>query len=130
MSYYYSKTLSCKDFDQAIEAVTAELKNEGFGVLTQIDVKDTLKKKIDVDFKKYRILGACNPKFAHKALSAEDKIGVFLPCNVVVEENEDGSIEVTAVDPIASMQSVQNDSLGPIATEIQQKLRRVIDSLN
>jgi uncharacterized protein (DUF302 family) len=89
-----------------------------------------LKKKIGVDFKKYKILGACNPQFAHKALQSEDKIGVFLPCNVVVEENDKGEVEVTAVDPIASMISVKNESLGKIATEIQQKLRRVIDNLN
>ena len=92
MSYYYNKVLKGKDFNEAIDQVTAELKKEGFGVLTEIDVKETLKKKIDVDFKKYKILGACNPHFAHKALQSEDKIGVFLPCNVVVEENENGDI--------------------------------------
>ena len=130
MSYYYNKVLKGKDFNEAIDQVTAELKKEGFGVLTEIDVKETLKKKIDVDFKKYKILGACNPQFAHKALQCEDKIGVFLPCNVVVEENANGEVEVTAVDPIASMIAVKNESLGSIATEIQQKLRRVIDNLN
>lgn len=130
MSYYYNKVLKGKKFDEAIEQVTAELKKEGFGVLTEIDVKETLKKKIDVDFKKYKILGACNPHFAYKALTSEDKIGVFLPCNVVVEEHENGDVEVSAVDPIASMIAVKNESLGSIASEIQQKLRRVIDSLN
>jgi uncharacterized protein (DUF302 family) len=130
MNYYYNKVLKGKGFQEAIDQVTAELKKEGFGVLTEIDVKETLKKKIDVEFKKYKILGACNPHFAHKALTAEDKIGVFLPCNVVVEENENGDIEVSAVDPIASMIAVKNESLGGIATEIQQKLRRVIDHLN
>lgn len=130
MSYYFSKTINGKDFDAAVEAVTAALKAEGFGVLTEIDVKETLKKKIDVDFKKYKILGACNPQYAYKALQAEDKIGVFLPCNVVVEEHDNGDIEVSAVDPMASMVSVQNNSLGGIATEIQQKLKRVIESLN
>jgi len=130
MSYYYNKVLKGMGFNEAIDQVTAELKKEGFGVLTEIDVKETLKKKIDVDFKKYKILGACNPRFAHKALQSEDKIGVFLPCNVVVEENENGEVEVIAVDPIASMIAVKNDSLGEIATEIQQKLRRVIDNLN
>ncbi len=130
MSYYYNKVLKGKKFDEAIELVTAELKKEGFGVLTEIDVKETLKKKIDVDFKKYKILGACNPHFAYKALTSEDKIGVFLPCNVVVEEHENGDVEVSAVDPIASMIAVKNESLGSIASEIQQKLRRVIDSLN
>lgn len=130
MAYYFNKTLSGKSFDEAVDYVTAELKNAGFGVLTEIDVKETLKKKIDVDFKKYKILGACNPHFAHKALSYEDKIGVFLPCNVIVEENDNGDIEVSAVDPIASMQSVQNDQLAPIATEVQQNLKKVITNLN
>jgi uncharacterized protein (DUF302 family) len=130
MNYYYSKVLKGKGFQEVIDQVTAELKKEGFGVLTEIDVKETLKKKIDVEFKKYKILGACNPHFAHKALKAEDKIGVFLPCNVVVEENENGDVEVSAVDPIASMIAVKNESLGSIATEIQQKLRRVIDNLS
>jgi len=129
MSYYFNTTLKGKTFDEAIELVTAELKKEGFGVLTQIDVKETLKKKIDVDFKKYKILGACNPTFAHKALQGEDKIGVFLPCNVVVEEHENGEVEVFAVDPIASMMAVKNEALGEVANEIQQKLKRVINAL-
>lgn len=130
MSYYFNKIVKGKSFDEAIEMVTAELKKEGFGVLTEIDVKKTLKTKIDVDFKKYKILGACNPHFAHKALVSEDKIGVFLPCNVIVEEHENGDIEVSAVDPIASMISVKNNSLGGIATEVRQKLIRVIENLN
>ena len=130
MSYYFTTTLRGKGFEEVIELVTVELKKEGFGVLTEIDVKETLKKKIDVDFKKYRILGACNPGFAYKALSAEDKIGVFLPCNVIVEENEQGEIEVSAVDPVASMMSVKNDGLGTIASEVQQKLKNVIAALN
>lgn len=130
MSYYFSKKLHNKKFDDAIELVTAELKKEGFGVLTEIDVQDTLKKKIGADFKKYMILGACNPQFAHRALQNEDKIGVFLPCNIVVEENEDASVEVSAVDPVASMMSVKNDSLNSTATEVQGKLRRVIENLN
>ena len=129
MSYYFNKTLKGKTFDEAVELVTAELKKEGFGVLTEIDVQATLKKKIDVDFKKYKILGACNPHFAYKALQSEDKIGVFLPCNVIVEEHASGEVEVSAVDPIASMSSVQNDSLGGIATEVQAKLKRVIGAL-
>lgn len=99
-------------------------------MLTEIDVKDTLKKKIDVDFKKYKILGACNPQFAYKALQTEDKIGVFLPCNVVVEEHADGAIEVSAVDPIASMVAVENESLGSVANQVQEKLKRVIEQLN
>ncbi|SKB81582.1 Uncharacterized conserved protein, DUF302 family [Salegentibacter holothuriorum] len=130
MSYYFNTILKEKNFDKAIEIVTAALKKEGFGVLTEIDVTETLKKKIDVDFKKYRILGACNPEFAHKALKSEDKIGVFLPCNVIVEENDNGNIEVSAVDPISSMQAAKNDSLEEIATEVQQKLKNIINSLN
>ncbi|MBZ9730958.1 DUF302 domain-containing protein [Salegentibacter sp. JZCK2] len=130
MSYYFNTTLKERNFEKAIETVTSALKEEGFGVLTEIDVKETLKKKIDVDFKKYKILGACNPEFAHKALKSEDKIGVFLPCNVIVEENDKGEIEVSAVDPIASMQAAKNDDLEEIATEVQQKLKKIIASLN
>ena len=129
MSYYFNKVLKGKTFDEAVELVTVELKKEGFGVLTTIDVKETLKNKIDVDFKKYKILGACNPHSAYKALQNEDKIGVFLPCNVIVEEHENGEVEVSAVDPIASMKSVKNDALGSIAIEIQQKLKNVIANL-
>ena len=129
MSYYFNKILKERGFDEAIEKVTAELKKEGFGVLTEIDVKETLKKKIDVDFKKYKILGACNPHFAHKALQNEDKIGVFLPCNVIVEEHENGDVEVSAVDPIASMIAVNNKIMETLAMEVQQKLKRVIDGL-
>ena len=130
MSYYFNKTLSGKSFDQAIEDVTAELKKEGFGVLTEIDVKETLKKKLDVDFKKYKILGACNPSFAHKALQSEDKIGVMLPCNVIVEEHENGDIEVSAVDPVVSMSAVKNDGLGEIAAQVRDNPKKVIDNLN
>lgn len=128
MSYFYGKKVDAS-FDEAIQKVTDELKKEGFGVLTEIDVKGTLKKKLDVDFKNYRILGACNPDFAYKALQAEDKIGVMLPCNVIVEENEDGSVEVSAVDPVASMQSVENDNLEPIAGTVRDNLKKVIDRL-
>jgi uncharacterized protein (DUF302 family) len=129
MSYYFNAILKGKSFDEAVELVTEELKTEGFGVLTEIDVQGTLKKKIGADFKKYKILGACNPHFAHKALQSEDKIGVFLPCNVVVEENETGEIEVAIVDPVASMISVENAALGSYATEVQQKLKNVISGL-
>ena len=129
MSYYFNKILKNISFEEAIEKVTAELKNEGFGVLTEIDVKETLKKKIDVDFKKYKILGACNPHFAHKVLTKEDKIGVFLPCNVVVEEHENGEVEVSAVDPIASMLAVENKGIEDLAKEVQQKSKRVVESL-
>ncbi|QCK16901.1 DUF302 domain-containing protein [Mangrovivirga cuniculi] len=130
MKYYYNTTLENKDFDEVIDLVTAHLKEEGFGVLTEIDVKSTLKKKLDVDFKKYRILGACNPEFAHKALQAEDKIGVLLPCNVIVEENDNGSIEVSAVDPVTSMGAVENDKLNNIAGEVRSRLQKVIKELN
>ncbi|PKD42480.1 DUF302 domain-containing protein [Rhodohalobacter barkolensis] len=128
MSYYISTTFD-GSFDEAIEKATAELKKEGFGILTEIDVKDTLKKKLDVDFKKYRILGACNPNMAHKALTAEDKIGTMLPCNVIVEEHEDGSVEISAVDPLASMQVVDNDNLQGIAGEVKEMLTKVIQSI-
>lgn len=128
MSYYISKNVDYT-FDQAIEKVTAELKEEGFGVLTEIDVKDTLKKKLDVDFKKYRILGACNPEFAHQALKHEDKIGTMLPCNVIVEEHEDGSVEISAVDPMASMQAVENAQLGAVAGEVKSRLQKVIEAV-
>ncbi len=128
MSYYFSKTVN-KDFDAAVEHVTDELKKEGFGVLTQIDVQDTLKKKLDVDFKKYKILGACNPNFAYQALQSEDKIGTMLPCNVIVEEHVDGTVEVSAVDPVASMSGVKNDSLGSVAMQVRDKLQKVINSL-
>jgi uncharacterized protein (DUF302 family) len=129
MRYHISKIVADKSFESAIEQVTVELQKEGFGILTEIDVKETFKKKLDVDFKNYKILGACNPHFAYKALSSEDKIGVFLPCNIIVEEHENGEIEVSAVDPIASMSSVENPDLGELALEIQQKLVKVIDCL-
>ena len=128
MDYHFTKQVDL-DFEQAIEKVTAALTSEGFGVLTEIDVQATLKKKIDVDFRRYRILGACNPGFAHKALLVEDKIGTMLPCNVVVQETADGKIEVSAVDPAASMSSVSNPALESIAGEVRGKLQRVIDSL-
>jgi uncharacterized protein (DUF302 family) len=127
MSYTFSKTLAM-DFDAAVEHVTEELKKEGFGVLTDIDVQTTLKNKIGVDFQKYRILGACNPGFAHQALQAEPEIGVMLPCNVVIQETESGVL-VSAVDPVASMQAVGNASLGGVATQVRDKLQSVIDSL-
>jgi|TARA_R110002167_G_scaffold210265_3_gene414458 uncharacterized protein (DUF302 family) len=128
MKYYFNKTLN-EDFDKVIEKVTEELKNEGFGILTEIDVKETLKKKLDVDFKKYKILGACNPPYAHKALEAEDKIGTMLPCNVIVQEIEEGTVEVAAVNPMASMQAVENEQLKEVAEEITNRLEHVIDKL-
>ena len=129
MDYYYSTILNNITFEEAIEKVTAELQKEGFGVLTEIDIKATLKKKLDVDFYNYRILGACNAPFAYKALKAEDKIGTMLPCNVILQEKEPGIIEVSAINPIVSMQAVVNESLAPIAMEIGDKLKRVLANL-
>ena len=128
MSYYFSKFVD-DSFDEAIERVTEHLSNEGFGVLTTIDVSATLKKKLDVDFQRYTILGACNPGYAHKALLAEDKIGTMLPCNVIVQETADGKVEVAAVDPMASMMAIENEALGGIASEVRSKLQSVINSL-
>jgi uncharacterized protein (DUF302 family) len=128
MSYYFSKTLELP-FDDAIARVTEELKKEGFGVLTDIDVRATMKKKLDVDFRNYRILGACNPPFAHQALLAEDKIGTMLPCNVIVQEHAAGVVEVAAIDPVASMAAVDNQQLGAIGMEVRAKLERVVASL-
>ena len=130
MGYYFNKIVKSKDFEKVIEQTTAALKTEGFGVLTEIDIQKAFKEKINVDFKKYRILGACNPHFAHKALLAEDKVGVFLPCNVIIEQHENGDIEVSAVDPIASMSAVKNEALGGFALEVQEKMKSVIDKLN
>ena len=128
MSYYFSKKVNIT-YEEAITKVTEELKKEGFGILTEIDVKETLKKKLDVDFHKYKILGACNPPYAYKALQAEDKIGLMLPCNVIVQEADDGQVEVAAIDPIASMQAVENTGLGEVASGVQGKLKKVIDSM-
>ena len=129
MDYYFTAILRDTSFDEAIDKTTSALQQEGFGVLTEIDLKATFKKKLDVDFYNYKILGACNAPFAHKALQSEDKIGTMLPCNVIVQEKEPGLIEVSAVDPLASMTAVENASLGQIAHEVQAKLKRVIDSL-
>ncbi len=128
MKYYFSKTIA-ESFDNAIQKVTEALKAEGFGILTEIDIKATLKKKLDVDFYNYKILGACNPPFAYKALLAEDKIGVMLPCNVIVQEKVAGQVEVSAVDPSASMQAIENEELADIATEIRARLQKVIEQL-
>ena len=128
MSYYFSKTIDT-DFDSAIVKVTAALQKEGFGILTEIDVKETFKKKLNIDFKKYRILGACNPHFAYEALQAENKIGTMLPCNVIVQEHDSGKTEVSAVDPVASMMAVKNDTLAGTAAQVREKLRRVIENV-
>ena len=122
MKYYHEKTLKDASFEEAIQKVTDALKEEGFGILTEIDVKETLKKKLDEDFRPYKILGACNPPFAHIALLAEDKIGAMLPCNVIVQQVNNG-VEVAAVDPVASMQAVENEGLSEIAKEIQARLK-------
>jgi len=128
MSYYFTKELNIS-FDDAIAKVTEELKKVGFGILTDIDVKATLKKKLDVDFRPYRILGACNPPFAFQALQTEDKIGTMLPCNVVVQEKTPGKVEVTSIDPVASMAAVNNPSLRTVGEQVREKLKRVIDNL-
>lgn len=126
--YYFNKTIDLP-FDAAIARVTEELKKEGFGILTEIDVAATLKKKLDVDFRPYRILGACNPPFAHKALEAERYIGLMLPCNVIVQDAGNGKTEVAAVDPLVSMSHVENADLEPVAKAVQAKLLRVIENL-
>jgi len=128
MSYSFSKKVVLS-YEKTIEKVTEELKKEGFGVLTEIDVKETLKKKLNVDFKKYKILGACNPPYAHQALQNEEQIGLMLPCNVIVYETDDGQTVVAAIDPVASMQAVHNPKLEKIAVEVQSKLKKVIDSV-
>lgn len=129
MNYYFSKTVG-SDFDMAIEKVTAALKEHGFGILTDIDVQATFKKKLDVDMYKYRILGACHPESAYQAILHEDKIGTMLPCNVIVQQKTDGgAVEVSAVDPMASMVAVKNDKLGEVATNIHHILKQTIENL-
>ena len=128
MAYYFSKILNTT-FNEAVSKVAEGLKKEGFGILTDIDVHGTLKKKLNADFRKYRILGACNPPFAYQALQAEDKIGTMLPCNVIVQEHAEGKVEVAAIDPVASMQAIENPKLKDIAQQVREKLKRVIDSV-
>lgn len=129
MKYYFNKTLA-QPFDTVKEKVLNELKTEGFGVLTEIDVQATLKMKLDIDFYKYEILGACNPKLAYQALLVEDKVGTMLPCNVILQQkNPSGSVEVSAVDPFASMQAIENDKLSVIAKQVQEKLQTIIERL-
>lgn len=128
MSYYFSKTTDAS-FEETLTKVGEELKKEGFGILTEIDVRETLKQKLDVNFQKYKILGACNPPFAYEALQAENKIGMLLPCNVIVQELPDGKIEVAAIDPVQSMQVVGNSALANVAEEVQAKLRKVINNI-
>lgn len=128
MNYYLAATLET-DFDEAIARTESALKREGFGVLTRVDVQQTLKDKIDVDFRPYTILGACNPKLAHEALQLEDKVGTMLPCNVVVQQKDAGRVEVAAINPTASMQAIDNPQLKKAAETVREKLFRVIDSL-
>lgn len=128
MSYYFAKTLHCS-FDEAVQRTTDALKNAGFGIITEIDVKETLKKKLDADFRNYRILGACNPVMAREALEIEDKIGTMLPCNVIVQDIGGGKTEVAAIDPVASMAAVQNPALRQMAGKVRDMLRKVIESL-
>ncbi|HUV52765.1 MAG TPA: DUF302 domain-containing protein, partial [Dehalococcoidia bacterium] len=115
--------------EEAVIKVTEDLKKSGFGIITEIDVKETLKKKLNVDFRKYKILGSCNPPYAYKALQAEDKIGLMLPCNVIVQELSGGKVEVAAIDPVASMAAVDNPKLGEVGQEVRIKLKAVIDNL-
>jgi uncharacterized protein (DUF302 family) len=128
MTYYFAKTLTL-GFDDAIRRTIEALKREGFGVITEIDVKETLKKKINVEFRNYRILGACNPALAHEALQIEDKVGTMLPCNIVVQSTDDGKTEVAAIDPVASMTAIHNLQLKSAAERVQAKLRKVVESL-
>lgn len=128
MSYYYAKTLRMQ-FDEAVDRVTQVLADEGFGIMTDINVKEALKEKLFVDFRNYRILGACNPRYAYEALQLEDRIGVMLPCSVIVQEKSDGWVEVAAIDPLTAMQVVGNPALSDLAKQVSAGLRRAIDSL-
>jgi uncharacterized protein (DUF302 family) len=128
MEYYFSKMLNAS-FDESIQRVTDALKAEGFGIISEINIHDKLNEKLGVEFKKYRILGACNPGYAYKALQAEDKIGTMLPCNVIVIDQGGDRIEIAAVNPVASMMAIHNPALEPIALEITGKLKKVIDAL-
>lgn len=128
VKYYFNKTIK-GSFDDVVDRVVESLKRDGFGVLTDIDVKQTLHKKLGVEFRNYRILGACNPGFAYKALQAENKIGTMLPCSVIVQETAPGEVEVAAIDPMASMQAVENQELGPVAHTVRQKLQAVVDRI-
>ena len=127
MAYYVARTLDTDEIAEAEERITAALSDEGFGVLSRIDVAETLKKKLDADFRPYLILGACNPEFAHKALQAEDKIGTMLPCNVIVQKTDNG-VEIAAIDPVESMQAVGNDALSSIAADVRDRLRRAVEA--
>ena len=129
MEYYFNTVLTAS-FDEAIQLTTEALKSEGFGIISDIDIQAKLNEKLGVSFKKYRILGACNPGYAYKALQAEEKIGTMLPCNVIVIEQANGQVEVAAVNPISSMMAVDNPELEPVARAVTEKLKKVIDSLS
>lgn len=128
MSYYFAKTLDAA-FDDAVRRTTEALKSEGFGIITEIDLQDTFKKKIGVDFRSYRILGACNPMLAREALDLEDKVGTMLPCNVIVQDVGGGRTEVAAIDPVASMQAIENPRLKEAAERVRERLKKVVDAL-
>lgn len=128
MTYYIARTVA-KPFEQTIAAVTDALHKQGFGVLTDIDIRETLKKKLGVDIRPYRILSACSPRFAHQALQIEDKIGTMLPCNVIVQQRDDGRVEIAAVDPVASMQAVGNPNLTAVAQHVRTLLERAVESV-
>ena len=128
MTYYFAKTIR-STFEEAVQQVTERLREEGFGIITQMDVKQTLKTKIGVDFRDYRILGACNPQLAYEALQIEDKVGTMLPCNVIVQDLGGGQTEIAAIDPVASMAAIDNPQLKQAAEQVRQKLRRVIEAL-
>lgn len=128
MKYYIEKKVN-SSFDETVEQVSSKLKENGFGVLTEIDMKETLKQKLGVDFRQYKILGACNPKFAHQALEAEDKVGVLLPCNVVVQELKDGSVEVAAMDPVAAMGIIENYEMDNIARQVKEAVSQALEAL-
>jgi uncharacterized protein (DUF302 family) len=128
MKYYFTKTLS-RSFEQAVTDVTLALKEKGFGIITEIDVTKTFKDKLEADFRPYRILGACNPKFAYKVLNLEDKVGIMLPCNVIVQQHDDGTVEVTAVDPEAAMQGIHNKEIEKFACEVGGILQEIIEEL-
>lgn len=128
MEYCFSKRVDMS-YGEAVAKVTEELRKEGFGVLTEIDVRATLKKKLDVDFRDYVILGACNPPFAYEALKAEERIGLMLPCNVIVQVTPDGATEVAAIDPVASMAAVGNPDLEPLGLEVREKMKRIVEAV-
>ncbi len=130
MSYFFSTVIKDRDFDEVVNLVKSELGKEGFGVPSEVDMQATFKAKLDVDFRKYRILGACNPGFAKKAIESEKNLGVLLPCSVVVQEHDNGDVEVAAVEPLSSMMAVDNAIVQEVATEINRRLERVIENLS